>query len=258
MTNDEYLEDRVKAFEEWTYRHDSVHDTIDNKVKDLEQFTNLKLALREETTDLRKQVKDLEVWKKQHGELFHTINGDITPLLGRLDKLEETILSKAQFVGGMTINDTTFTDKEGVLQRLKDLEEWKKEHNEGFQDLEQVVKVNRRIENLEEWKDKRYHNIEHQNNRIFEIERKQRELEEREQDGHNVLWNKVEKLEEWKQYHAQYNHDFRDIPTNDKKVIDKKVWEEIKTCARNVNNPNAVYWLVEAIKKADPTWCPDD
>jgi hypothetical protein len=126
------------------------------------------------------------------------------------------------------------------------------------ENINEDMNLRGRIQRLEAWKDRRFHNISHLNNRIFELERSQHDIEEWKQGFKtwqdltvsrlDTNWSRIEKLEkedklkddnlhslywqikhleEWKR--NKEDNAVRKWVGNDTKTIDKKAWEDIKS-----------------------------
>jgi hypothetical protein len=206
---------------------------LQEKVKDLEQFTNLKVALREETTDLRNQVKDLEEWHKQEDinkstdiSLAKVWMQDLTQLKERVKDLE----------GAFKEFDPVNEIEKRLLGRIEDLEEWKANHHMqsvGHIEAWWLDDLKKKVKYLEDWKE--YHSG--IDNKAF--------------DALNI---KVKALEEWK---AKSVRDWVRDSYENNKLIDKKVWEDIKREVENIRfvcyGSDYIYYnnLRDAIKKAE-------
>src|SRR5215831_11912341 len=93
--------------------------------------------------------------------------------------------------------------------------------------------------------------------RITELEDKIKKLEDAlhtDDQSFDTMHLRIKKLEE-----KVYNRDFS-VGNTDFRVIDKKVWEEIKSISESLNhyrsskNADFVYALLNAIKKVDPDY----
>ena len=161
-------------------------------------------------------------------------------------------------------------------KRIMDLEAKVIDLQQGTAEFDWKSKLINRVSRLENWKENHY--CPDNDNRHNQSEYRLKKLEEwrNQETYHSILAKRVSKLEEWQECindgqsidlmkSQKTDNDFKDIQAVE---IDKKVWEDIKhrtTMVEPFNNncgceaiKNGIDNLKDAIKKADPSWCPND
>jgi hypothetical protein len=237
--SDKALEKRVKDIEERIQEGlGKQYQILADRLKDLEQGLNdnrnhthrdhtariKDLEERDKTwMPLQNRIVDLEEWKQEHG-LKH-VNDNA---LGRLDKLEEW---KQNHIG----HNHKFLRHE---ERLQAFEEWKQGHQNNWHGKDESYHEER-IKKLEEWKERA----------------KKEYLGTISLHDIHELQEKVNTLEEWKQKVEGRHNEIVANYVENKKVIDKKIWEGIKRNAELLlgSGPDKsdIKRLKEAIKKAE-------
>lgn len=188
--------------------------------------------------ELRHKVKDLETKIDYDRIILDNFANSIDELRKKLKDLEDLTKELSKFTD--TLNNQIVLD---VGDRITTLEKWHNQHED----------YGEKIKALEEHRSIIYH--------------EGRKHEKR-----------IKDLEEWKQWAnqaiAEHTHSASEMSDNKSlikfKIIDKKVWESIKSHVSGLNmgiirnrgtregDEMFLNALVDAIKKADPTWCPND
>lgn len=262
-------DERIKALEEWKERYiKELGDNPDARLEDIGPHS--KGIVMDRVRECERLIKDLKTLLIEHVQ--NTREGYFTPeilkthtdriktleekvndfdncpntkeTISRIEKLEEWKKEHMQWVK-LHIDDHRFNgDDQRMLRRIHDLEEWTKLVNLG----QIPPHITDRLDKLEEWKK---NTLEHRfGQRINELEDNTEDLEEWKRNLEDYHNKSNPRLEEWLHEHI---------------TIDKRVWEDIKSDVRMLNNiafgggfHKTFENLKESIKKADPSWCPND
>lgn len=259
---------RVKALEEWRKQLDLFyHLSTNNAVRAVDKLYKLEDWQKSTGGSILARLKYLEDWKQSE----ISVHGKVQRLEGKVKDLEERYNAH-----DMELYEGTV----GLCRRVDDLEkqhenafELENQQNRRIQDLENNQSCWAHVDEvkaLEEW---------HKDNPLVRNTLIQNILERLT----NLEGNRVKVLEEWKQNHYELCSRGFNPSTNwnaiiarldkleqclpsrflkDMKVIDKKVWEEIKQSVKRLSRTVDDYHcpmaakeigpLKDAIKKVDP------
>jgi len=244
-----WLNDRLERLENWQDKHigNTIEDSLHSRVKDLEaKIDGIVSGTISQDMNLRDRVKDLEEWKsKAHEDMrdiftqLKDIKGDVDNyLIARLERLEEW----KKLTGG------------SILARIKFLEEWK----------QGVIRARQewlnRLEKLEEYRDSSNEDLNDLEDKVKDLEGQIKNVaRDHRCDANNDLYNRVIALEDWKQGHLCDCQEWKDKDYDNFKMIDKKVWEDIKHYTKRIglyfppdhHNRDEYNMLSDAIKKAE-------
>lgn len=188
---------------------------------------------------LEDRTKKLEEWQKKQIEWNESVNEINKMDLDKLDAYDKRLRALEERTSKM---DIVYTERIKTLEEtVKEFKEWKEwtVYNR-FQEIDGNIKSNAsRLDKLEEWKQELGHSPSVR-------------LEDMSQEDFERYFLKA--LKEW----------------NSKKIIDKKVWDEIKHFVTKMDH---YFWpeksldygnlracisrLKYEIKKVDPNWCPN-
>ena len=192
--------------------------------------------------DLADRVKALERWKNTHSNLIeHDHLDDFNNRMKALEELQKKVKDlESKNIDGQYELHTCALEEHN--KRLKNLEEWKKSTGGS---------ILARIKFLEEWKQGV---ISARQERLRRLEK----LEEWQMNHHfdnivlDKIYGRIKDLEEWKQkVECRHNEIVSDYVK--KKVIDKKVWDEIKQFVSKIGflQPSDYFNLRDVVEKAE-------